>query len=91
MILETKTYDLSTWVSADNVYITEQNGKFISLKGLENYLDQMIYITVDFKNLLNVDTDKTYIYYKSYSKPELYNLELKLILKVKDRKLTQTS
>ena len=88
MILETKTYDLSTWVSADNVYITEQNGKIIQTKGLGNNLDELL-STVDFKNLLNVDTDKTYIYYKSYSKPELYNLELRANFKIKDRKLTQ--
>ena len=88
MILESKTYDLATWVSADNVYIREKNGKIIQSKGLGNNLDELLF-TVDFKNLLEIDTDKTYIYYKSYSNPDLFNLELKANFKVKDRKLTK--
>ena len=43
MILESKTYDLSTWVSADNVYITEKNGKIIQTKGLGNNLMNCYY------------------------------------------------
>ena len=35
MILESKTYDKSVWVSADNVYISsKKNGKIIETKGL---------------------------------------------------------
>ena len=88
MILESKTFDQATWVSADGVFITEQNGKIIQSKGLGNNLDELL-MTVNFRNLLNIDTSKTYIYYKSYSNPELYNLELKAAFKVKDRKLTK--
>lgn len=88
MILESKNYNLGTWVSADNVYITERNGKIIQTKGLGNNLEELLF-TVDFENLLEVDTDKTYIYYQSYSKPELFNLKLKANFKIRERQLTK--
>ena len=88
MILESKSYNLATWVSADNIYIKEQNGKVIQTKGLGNNLEELL-MTVNFKNLLAVDTEKTYTYYKSYSNPELLNLKLKSNFEVKDRKLTK--
>ena len=31
----------------------------------------------DFSNVLDVDTDQTYIYYASFTNPDLYNLKLK--------------
>ena len=45
--------------------------------------------TVDFENLLEVDTDKTYIYYQSFSNPELFNLKLKANFKIRERQLTK--
>ena len=56
MILESNNYNLNTWVSADSVYITERNGKIIQTKGLGNNLEELLF-TVDFENLLEVDTD----------------------------------
>ena len=87
-ILESKTNNMSTWVSADNVFIVEQSGKIIQTKGLGNNLDELL-ATVDFKNLLEIDTDKTYTYYQSYSNPELINLKLTAQFEIKDKKLTQ--
>ena len=57
-------------------------------KGLGNNLEELLF-TVDFENLLEVDTDKTYIYYQSYSKPELFNLKLKANFKIRERQLTK--
>ena len=88
MILESNNYNLGTWVSADSVYITERNGKIIQTKGLGNNLEELLF-TVDFENLLEVDTDKTYIYYQSFSNPELFNLKLKANFKIRERQLTK--
>ena len=53
MILESKNEDISTWVSADGVYIVKESGKLLD-KGLNNNLDKILY-TVDFSNLAEID------------------------------------
>ena len=88
MILESKSNNQATWVSADNVFIAEQNGKIVQTQGLGNNLEELI-LSVDFKNLLEIDVNKTYTYYQSYSNPELLNLKLAAQFEIKDKKLTK--
>ena len=66
LILESKIFQENIWVSADEIYIKEKNGKIIQTKGLNNNLEELEH-TVDFADLKNVDTMRTYLYYKSFS------------------------
>lgn len=86
MILESMNDNQSVWVSADEVYIIKDNGKIIQTKGLSNNLDEILY-TVNFSDLLNVNTNTTFIYYVSFSEPKLSNLKLKANFTKKERKL----
>lgn len=86
MILESKSREITTWVSADNVYIVKMNGKIVRTAGLTNNLDELLH-TVDFSDLLNIDTNQTYIYYASFSEPKLYNLKLNAVFSKGERKL----
>ena len=66
MILESKEDTKSIWVSADDIYLLKANGKVVQTKGLPNNLDEILY-SVDFSNLLKVDTEQIYTYYASFS------------------------
>ena len=85
MILESKDDSKSFWVSADDVYLLKSNGKIIQTKGLSNNLDEILY-SVDFSNLLKIDTNQTYIYFASFSDPKLYNLKLESKFFIKEAK-----
>jgi len=87
MILETKKDKKLTWVSADNVYIVEIDGKIIKTEGLNNNLEEILY-TVDFSNLGEEDTKQEYIYYVTFSEPLLSNLKLQVRFDKKERQLT---
>ena len=73
-------------MSSDNIYIVEENGKIIETSGLKNNIKGLSY-TVNFLELLGVDTESVFIYYKSFSKPELINLKLRAKFYKKERKL----
>jgi len=88
MILESKNYQDNIWVSADKVYLKERNGRIIQTRGLNNNIDELIY-TVDFSDLRNIDTTKTYIYFKSFSNPTLNNLVLEAKFSIKETKLVR--
>ena len=88
MILESKDEDISTWVSADGVYIVKESGKIIRTKGLNNNLDKILY-TVDFSNLAEIDTNLVYDYYMSFSDPIVRNLKFQAKFQKKGRVLTE--
>lgn len=76
IILESKSSNIETWVSADNVYLKIEEGKIIETAGLTNNLTN--YVRNDFE-LFNLDDtqDRNFISYYSYDEPELNNLEVK--------------
>ena len=86
LILESINGSESTWVSADNVYLVKRDGKIIRTTGLINNLNEILY-SVDFSNVLDIDTEQTYIYYASFTNPDLYNLKLKASFTKRERKL----
>ncbi len=88
LILESKIFQENIWVSADAIYIKERNGKIIQTKGLNNNLQELEY-TVDFADLKNVDTMRTYLYYKSFSNPTLKNLPLTARFSIKEKSLVK--
>lgn len=75
IILESKDGEENTWVSADGVYLIQRNGKIVQTKGLNNNLKEII-TNLDYSNLLELDTSQVYIYYSSFSNPDLFNLKL---------------
>ena len=87
MILESKNLSQKTWVSADAVYIIEENGKIVQTSGLTNNVKDLSY-SVDFSELLDVDTESIFTYYKSFADPELQNLKLQARFYRYERKLT---
>ena len=84
MILESKKEKENTWVSADGIYIVQRSGKVIETKNLTNNLEGLV-SNVDFSNLLNLDFNQSYIYYVSFSDPELFNLKLKAYFSIKQK------
>lgn len=86
MILESIVDTNSIWVSADDIYLLKRNGKVVQTKGLPNNLDEILY-SVDFSNLLKVDTEQIYTYYASFSEPKINNLKLKAKFFIHDKKL----
>lgn len=73
MILESKSDNKYTWVSADGVYLVISEGKIIQSKGLPNNLDETL---SSFKSWDFEPEDQEYISYNSYDKPELNNLKI---------------
>ena len=73
-------------MSVDGIYIVESDGKITKTEGLNNNLEEILY-TVDFSNLAEVDTDKDYIYYMTFSEPRLSNLKLQVRFEKKERQL----
>ena len=49
-------------------------------------MNEILY-SVDFSNVLDIDTEQTYIYYASFTNPDLYNLKLKASFTKRERKL----
>ena len=88
MILESRNSKDNIWVSADSVYLKERDGKIIQTIGLSNNIDELEH-TINFSELKKVDTSKTYIYYKSFSSPELDNLRIEATFNIKDRRLVK--
>lgn len=86
MILESVNDNQTTWVSADEVYIIKKNGKIIQSRGLDNNLEEILY-TVNFSELLEVNTNQTYIYYATFSEPRLSYLKLKANFYKRERAL----
>lgn len=88
VILESKNKEGNTWVSADGIYLLEKSGKIIRTKGFTNNLSGFL-SSVNFSDLLNVDTDRNFTYYISFSSPDLYNLKLTSTFTVKEKKLVK--
>ena len=86
VILETKKDNENTWISADGIYLIERNGKIVKTEGLTNNLSELI-SSIDFSEMLNLNTNLTYFYYVSFSDPDLYNLKLSSTFSIKNKEL----
>lgn len=75
MILESINGDEETWVSADGIYIVIRSGRIIQTRGFQNNLTSFI-SQLDLRTLLQ-DESKNYIFYYSYDKPRLNNLQIR--------------
>mgnify|MGYP001233941649 CR=1 FL=1 len=73
MILQSKTNDKYTWVSADGVYLVIQEGRIIQSQGLSNNLDENIN---SFKGWETEFKNKQYTSYSSFDEPVLRNLKI---------------
>ena len=77
MILESIKDDLSTWVTADGIYLVIKKGKIIKTKGFENNLSNLL-IPAAYNNLNLNDLENEGIlkYYYTYDEPILVDLEI---------------
>ena len=73
MILESKTNNMYTWVSADGVYLVTKEGRIIQSSGLPNNLDLSINSFTDWEAVFK---NKQLISYSSFDEPALYNLKI---------------
>ena len=78
MILESIKDDISTWVTADGIYLVIKKGKIIETKGFANNLSNLL-IPAAFNNLNLNDLENKGIlkYYYTYDEPILVDLEIK--------------
>jgi len=83
IILESKTSQKETWVSADGVYLVIQSGRIIQTNGLRNNL--VDYIAGRNNLLLGINKNSSIEFkaYYSYDKPKLINLEINAVLRWK--------
>ena len=89
IILESINDINSTWVSADGVYLTIQNGKIVRTEGLPNNLTNFIHpFKSNFPGNINSDVNMHYFYY-SYDKPFLSDLRVEARLENKGREVVQ--
>jgi hypothetical protein len=87
IILESINGINSTWVSADGVYLTIQNGKIVQTAGLPNNLTDFIH---PFKsNFLQNITPDLYLYYYSYDKPFLSDLRVEARLEKRGKEVVR--
>ena len=80
LILESKRDNNEIWVSADEVYLTINNGRIVSTQGLINNLTNL---TLPYKtsDLNSMEENMVYKYYYSYNPPTLNNLEVEAVIK----------
>ena len=79
MILESQSKDSNTWLSSDEVSITEKNGFIIRTSGLLNNVINLRFIgQKDVPNLLNYRNEKDLKSYLTLHNPEVFELELEL-------------
>ena len=87
IILESISGINSTWVSADGVYLSIQNGKIVKTAGLPNNLTDFIH---PFKsNFLENVTQDIYFYYYSYDKPFLSDLRIEATLEKRGKEVVK--
>tara|TARA_Y100001935_G_scaffold184600_1_gene153194 strand:+ start:5967 stop:6620 length:654 start_codon:yes stop_codon:yes gene_type:complete len=74
LILESRINDSNIWISSDQIYIEEREGRVVKTAGLFNNLNGI------FGNLSFIDTEEGNteyrVYYYSFSNPNLENLEV---------------
>jgi len=81
IILESKRYNINTWVSADGVYIVVKDGKIIQTSGLKNNLIDYVSPLKDI-NYLSFKEKFLFTSYYSYDSPVLNNLQVKSSIKI---------
>ena len=87
IILESISGINTTWVSADGVYLSIQNGKIVKTAGLPNNLTDFIH---PFKsNFLENVTQDIYFYYYSYDKPFLSDLRIEATLEKRGKEVVK--
>ena len=77
MILESKEKEITTWVTADNIYLQLRKGKIIKTNGLSNNITNLTMPHfLSSSNFLNTSKELKYKFYYSYDVPFLANLEV---------------
>ena len=81
LILESENENESTWVSADNIFITLKEGRIIRAEGLPNNLTDFFSSEPSFKEIISKDDGRELYRYISLDTPEVYNLKLSVTYK----------
>jgi len=80
IILESIKDQKTTWISADDVYLTIKNGRIIKTGGLINNLTTVV--SPFSSNFLKDSGEDTYFYYYSYDVPFLSDLKVESTLSI---------
>ena len=81
LILESENENESTWVSADNIFITLKEGRIIRAEGLPNNLTDFLSSEPSFKEIINQDDTGEEFRYISLDTPEVTSLKLSVTYK----------